>query len=298
MADDAKAEAANQKADEAEDGEESGSDDSDDGGGGGSGGGGGKLPLILGIVNTLVVLGAIGTLYYTKFVFKRPSITEENERARLEEEHKKNERANVTPGYVVFEPITVNIESMQNPSRVETAPDGGGSIQGRLHYATVGFSLEIRDIDQKALIDRVRPILMDRLLGILGRKKFNDLTTVQGRYVIRAQIQDIANRLTADLPSMPAAPKVAAGGHGGGHGAPAATAEHGGGGGEHGAPPAAEHGGGGEHGAPAADHGGGHGGGGEPGATAKAHAPEGPPISQLFHEGLVANVFFTQFTVQ
>ena len=58
MADDAKAEAANQKADEAEETEES----EEDSGEGGFGGGGGKLPLILGIVNTLVVLGAIGTL--------------------------------------------------------------------------------------------------------------------------------------------------------------------------------------------------------------------------------------------
>jgi flagellar basal body-associated protein FliL len=36
---------------------------------------------------------------------------------------------------------------------------------------------------------------MDYLLSLLGRKAFADLTTVQGRYLLRSQISEIVNQL-------------------------------------------------------------------------------------------------------
>src|SRR4051794_37447146 len=101
-----------------------------------------KAPLLLALVNTLAVLAAVGTLYYTKILFKRPAITEETERKRLEEAHtKKNLTEATAPGMVTFDSVTVNIET--NPAQpAPTDEEGPGAIKGKLHYVTLAFSVE------------------------------------------------------------------------------------------------------------------------------------------------------------
>src|SRR4051812_7382694 len=79
-----------------------------------------KLPLLLALVNTLAVLGAAGFLYYTKMVYKPPTITEESERTRLEAE-KAKPPAQLVAGTVTFSPVTVNIQ----PSGTSPHPAGG-----------------------------------------------------------------------------------------------------------------------------------------------------------------------------
>jgi flagellar basal body-associated protein FliL len=231
-----------------------------------------KAPLILALVNTLAVLGAAGTLYYTKMVFKRPAITEDAERKRLEEAHAKKTVAEATaPGTVSFAPITVNIEpfpAQPTPVGDEEAP---AAVKGKLHYATVAFSIEIVDGGQKDAVEEVRPVIMDRLLTMMAHKPFHELTTVQGRYVLRTQLMEMVNRLTENLPSHP--PLLAS---------EVAKAEKPKGEGE-------GHGEGGE------GHGGEHGGEGQ---AAKKSPPPGPPIKSLYRDGLVSNVFFTQFIIQ
>lgn len=243
-----------------------------------------KGPLLLALVNTLAVLGAAGTLYYTKMVFKRPVITEESERKRLEDAHVKNTVSEATAsGTVAFEPVTVNIEPYPAQPTPVGDEEGPAAVKGKLHYATVAFSVEVVDAGQKAAIDEVRPVIMDQLLTLLAHKPIHELTTVQGRYVLRTQIMEMVNRLTAELPSHPpllasevakaaaAKPKGGEGGEGGEHGGGEAKPE-GGEGGE-----------GGEHGE---------------GKVVKKEAPPGPPIKTLYRDGLVSNVFFTQFIVQ
>ena len=92
-----------------------------------------------------------------------------------------------------FEPLTVNIAS----SPVEPKPADGTAkqIQGKLHYVNVGFALELRDSRQKDSLENLRPILQDKILSMLGRKQFQELTTVQGRYVLRTQIMELTNEL-------------------------------------------------------------------------------------------------------
>lgn len=153
-----------------------------------------KAPLILALVNSIGVLGALGALVYTRMLYQRPAITEDGERARLAQV-----AASPTPppqpGMITFEPVTVNIEATPGaPKPLDGTPQ---QIQGKLHYATVGFSLEVRDMGFKPEIDAITPMLMDKVLALLGHKSFNELTTVQGRYVLRTQVLELTNELLA-----------------------------------------------------------------------------------------------------
>ncbi len=161
--------------------------------GSGGGGGGSKILLILVLVNTLSVLGVIGLAVYTKLIFQKPKITEQAERARLEAM-----KASPTPppvsGLIEFKQVTVNIApSGPLPKPGETGE--AAAFKGKLHYLTLAFSLEIKDMAQQNVIEELRPRIMDRVLALLGRKSAQDLSTVQGRYILRTQIIDIANDL-------------------------------------------------------------------------------------------------------
>lgn len=147
-----------------------------------SGGGPSKGPLILALVNTLAVLGALGFFAYTQFIFKKPRITEPGERDRLTQ-------AAATPvpkavaGTVSFEPLTLNIK----PSGTEENP--------RMHFLKLTFTLELQDMGATGTLESLKPVILDRILNLLGRKTFQELVTVQGRFVLRTEILDIANAL-------------------------------------------------------------------------------------------------------
>ena len=151
-----------------------------------------KAPLILAIVNLLALLGALGTFVYTKMVYKRPAITERGERARLAEEAGGQAEMPHVPGHVHFDKFTVNIRPTPAIPQPSETPS---QIKGKQHYATLGFSLQIRDQTEGASIESIRPLIMDELLMLLGKKAYEDLTTVQGRFLLRSQILEIVNRL-------------------------------------------------------------------------------------------------------
>ena len=105
-----------------------------------------SFPVLLGLVNFVVAIGAGGLLFYTRFVYKRPAITEESERQKLADLHTKPPAANA-PGMATFEPITVNITA--NPPSPKPADGTTSQIAGKLHYVTIGFSLELREESRK-----------------------------------------------------------------------------------------------------------------------------------------------------
>ncbi len=146
------------------------------------GGGAPKGPLILTLVNTLAVLGALGVFVYTQFIFKKPKFTEDGERERLA-----NAAASPLPkpviGTVKFEPMTLNIKSSGN----ENDP--------KMHFLKLTFSLELQDMSAAGALESIKPVILDRLLGMLGRKPYQELNTVQGRFVLRTEIMDMANAL-------------------------------------------------------------------------------------------------------
>ena len=161
-----------------------------------------KGPLIVALVNTLAVLGVLGLLVYTRMIYKKPQITEAGERQRLASLHA-SPTPPAAPGLIVFDAVTVNIESM--PAVPKAAEGTARQIEGKLHYVTVGFAIEIRDINKKDQVDILKPIIMDKLLSMLGRKSFSELTTVQGRYILRTHLLDVVNQLLTNEPTIKSA---------------------------------------------------------------------------------------------
>jgi flagellar basal body-associated protein FliL len=214
-----------------------------------------KLPMILLLVSFLTSTVAMVVLIKTRVLYKRPVITEESERKRLEALAAATSKPALESGLVAFDPVTINL-----------AP-----VQGRSHYATIGFSLEIRDKTRQNDVEAVRALIMDKFLGLVGRKQPFELNNVQGRFVLRTELIDTANKVifeNAGKIKPDVVPQAAA----------PAGGEHGEGGGEHAAAPA--------------EHGEGGGGEGAAKAPAKPEAPK-PPIKDL-----VTNVYFSQFIIQ
>ncbi len=155
---------------------------------------GGKIFTILLLVNTIVVVGALGVMVYTRMLFERPKITEGAERQRLLQT--KNSEQKKPTILIDFPKFTVNIKS--NPAVPRSTPGTEQQIGGKFHYVTIAFQVELRDPARAEIFESLRPIFMDKLLGILGRKAYHQLTHVQGRYVLRSQILQLANKLMGE----------------------------------------------------------------------------------------------------
>ncbi len=142
-----------------------------------------KLGLLLGLVNTLVIAGVLGLFVYTKMIYKRPAITEGQERQRLSKvEHKTEVVRSQKKGLVPLDPFTANLDPY-------TTPDG----KQKLHYISLSLTVEIRDEKEVSKFDAIKPIVLDQILQQLGKKKFEDLNQVQGRYLFRSSIIDATN---------------------------------------------------------------------------------------------------------
>ncbi len=144
-----------------------------------------QLAMILALVNTLAALGALGALVYTRMMFKRPPITEHAERQKLAEKYQgppKESDLEIIP----FKQITANIASV---------PAEPGKPEGKLHYATIGYALEVRNLEESYAIENVKTQFNDALLQLLGKKNYSDLTSVHGRFLLRSEIIQLANRL-------------------------------------------------------------------------------------------------------
>ena len=140
-----------------------------------------KIGLLLGVLNTLAILLVLGLFVYTKYVFKRPEITEEKERAKLA----KNERnlgKNEVHIMVPLDPVTVNLD-----------PFVGEDGKQKIHYATITLTIELRSQRDLQKFNEAKPVVLDRVIQNLGKKKFEDLNQVQGRYLFSSQVIDAAN---------------------------------------------------------------------------------------------------------
>lgn len=151
----------------------------------------GKLPLILALANSVAVLGVLGTAFYTQVLFKRPEITESSERARLAALAEK--KAPETPGRIEFKPVMFSIRP--NPAHPGHSPASDSLLAGKQHYVQLGMSLEIRSEEDTDKFELIRPIFLDELNRTLASKSYDELTNVQGRFLLRAEILELANNL-------------------------------------------------------------------------------------------------------
>lgn len=146
--------------------------------------------FLLAILNTVLVVAALGTLVYTRLIFKRPPITEESERARIETKMKK-EAHPTTAGFVSFDAFTINV----TPKGKGSDPNLEPMDPNALHYVTLGFALEITDETQQETVEAIKPLLLDAIILQIAKTDLHEITTVQGRYVLRSFIIEKANEL-------------------------------------------------------------------------------------------------------
>jgi flagellar basal body-associated protein FliL len=141
-----------------------------------------KLGLLLGLFNTVVIAAVLGLFVYTKIIFKRPPITESKERARLLANKNKAAKPPAKSMIITLDPVSANLDPY-------TDTDG----KQKVHYVSLTIAVEIRDEKEESKFDTAKPVVLDRVIQNLGKKKFEDLNQVQGRYVFRSQIIDAAN---------------------------------------------------------------------------------------------------------
>ena len=140
-----------------------------------------KIGLILGVLNTVAIAVVLGLFVYTKVIFKRPAITENKERAKIIQNVAKADPT-LKKVLIALEPITVNLDPFKDENGKEKA-----------HYASLTMAIEIRDEEETEKFNAAKPVVMDRIIQSLGKKKFEDLNQVQGRYIFRSQVIDAAN---------------------------------------------------------------------------------------------------------
>lgn len=123
------------------------------------------------LLNTLFVLAALGTLAYTKLLYKKPVIEEHVELEKKQEEAKAAPEPTERP-LVKFDQMTINI----------------AMTSGKAHYATVAFAIECRDDAACANATEKKAILTDKLIAALGRRQLTELNTIQGKLLLKSEL--------------------------------------------------------------------------------------------------------------
>jgi flagellar basal body-associated protein FliL len=142
-----------------------------------------KIGLILGLVNTVVIAAVLGLFIYTRVLYKRPPITEEKERAKIAQKATEAPVEDRSKRILYpLEAVTVNLDSYP-----------GADGKPRSHYASMTLTLELRRDRDKAKVDSAKPVIMDKIIQNVGRKAFEELNQVQGRYVFKSQVIDETN---------------------------------------------------------------------------------------------------------
>lgn len=156
------------------------------------------LGIILGALNTVALLGLLGVLVYTQILYKRPVVTETLEREKIVQEFAKkpDEMKKVL---VSFDPIQANLK----PTPIGVRIPGGPPLQMKAHYLSATLALELLDADFEPTVKGRLPKFLDQLLRELGSTSVDELSTVQGRYLLRSKIVGIMNDLVREEKKLP-----------------------------------------------------------------------------------------------
>lgn len=147
-----------------------------------------KLPLILGLVNTVAIAAVLGLFVFTKVIYKRPAITESKERQRLAANNQKVVLVNTGKrGFIPLDPIAANLDPFMDV-------DG----KQKMHYVSLAMSVEVRDEKEISRFEQIKPFIQDQIIQQLGKKKFEELNQVQGRYLFRSLIIEASNAYLKD----------------------------------------------------------------------------------------------------
>ncbi len=140
-----------------------------------------KLPdtqTLLVLVNSLLVLTALGAMVYTKLIYKRPVVVEETEMKAAAEAVKKPSPP-LEHATIAFDQVIVNI----------------AMTSGKAHYATVAFAVECRDAEVANIVKVKKAIFTDRLIAALGHRQLTELNTIQGKLMLKTELMREFNAL-------------------------------------------------------------------------------------------------------
>lgn len=156
------------------------------------------LGMILGVLNTLALLGLLGVLVYTQILYKRPLITETIEREKIVQEFKKKP-TEMKKIIVSFEPIQANLK----PTPIGVQVPGGPPQQMKSHFLNTTLAMELLDADFESTVKGRLPKFLDQLLRELGDTSVDELSTVQGRFLLRSKIAGMMNDLVREERNLP-----------------------------------------------------------------------------------------------
>jgi len=156
------------------------------------------LGMILGVLNTLALLGLLGVLVYTQILYKRPVITENVEREKIVQEFSKKP-TEMKKVIVSFEPIQANLK----PTPIGVQVPGGPPQQMKAHFLNTTLAMELLDGDCESTVKGRLPKFLDQLLRELGDTSVDELSTVQGRFLLRSKIAGMMNDLVREEKKLP-----------------------------------------------------------------------------------------------
>lgn len=129
---------------------------------------------LLMLLNTLFVLLALGTVVKIKLLFERPAISEKAELEKQIQAVEANASHNDQERMIYkLDSATVNI-AMTN---------------GKAHYVTLEMAIECKNAQVHAKITAKKDQIMDRLLNTLGKRQMTELSTVQGKLLLKNELQ-------------------------------------------------------------------------------------------------------------
>ena len=156
------------------------------------------IAIILGALNTLALMSLLGVLVYTKILYKRPKMTEAVEREKVVEEFSKKPE-DMKKVQVTLDPLTANLK----PTPIGVQVPGGPPQQMKAHTLAVGLVLEVIDTEFESVVKDRQPKFLDALLRELGTTSVDELSSVQGRFLLRSKIAGIMNDLVREEKKLP-----------------------------------------------------------------------------------------------
>ena len=137
------------------------------------------LQTILVMANTLMVLAALGATVYTKLLYKKPPIVEEEEIQKKIAEIKSPEPT-AEKIIVPFDQLLINI----------------AMTSGKAHYATIALAIECRSEEVAEIAKVKKALLIDKLIALVGKRQMTELNTIQGKLLLKTELMREFSALT------------------------------------------------------------------------------------------------------
>lgn len=141
-----------------------------------------KIVVIALALNAAALLVLLGAFIYTRVLYKRPVITEEQQRKYLEAELDKKEKARIA----AFVPTTYKIAPFEANLKSTTSRD---------RILSIGISLEMSDQSFQSMLEAKKPQFMNQLNQMIAGTSPEEIQTIQGRLLFKSKVLGIISEI-------------------------------------------------------------------------------------------------------